>query len=414
MEETEVKHTVLYVDDESSNLRIFRLGFKRHYNVLTAESGHEAIEILKNEKVDLIITDQKMPEMTGTELLENTLEANPDMIRIILTGFSDIESIVRAVNKCGIYKYITKPYDQGELKHTLDKALETRKLKDEKFSLLKELEVKNQELEIKVEERTRDLQQVNEHLTEGLRYGEIIQKSLLPSPTLLSKAFKDHFVLYKPLEHVSGDFYWFDEFEKNGEFYKVLAVMDCMGHGVAGALQSSMASAYLWQIVGSNKLTNPAEILHKLDDSFSNTMKDTEIAHNSMDGGIMVFNCTTKKLSFAGAKSNLIYMDGGQLNVHKGDRVSIGSSWQGDKSFTLFEMEMKDFSEVYMSTDGFPDQMDSEFSKKYSTKQLMTTLESISTKEMSAQKEILEQELKQWMGKTAQVDDITVLGVRLD
>ncbi len=407
------QYTILYVDDEQSNLRIFRLSFKRHYNVITANNGYEAIEILKKENVDLIITDQKMPEMTGTELLEKTLENNPDMIRIILTGFSDIQSIVKAVNKIGIYKYITKPYDQGELKITLDKALESNKLKLERKNLLEQLEKKNEELEKKVEERTHNLRVLNDRMVESLEYGSLVQRNLLPSEKQLKSAFTDHFVLFKPFDHVSGDFYWFTEFEKAGKNYKIIALMDCMGHGVAGALQSSMAISYLWQIVSRNELTNADEILIELDNVLSEANISNDNSHNSMDGSVVVINETDQTMCFAGCKSDLVYFENGEINHIKGERFSIGSSWNKDeKTVTKHQLDPKKTDSLYMFSDGFIDQMNHDFTKKYGRKQLLETLETIKEKPFSEQNNHLSENLSAWMGKTEQIDDISLIGIK--
>ncbi|MEM6641787.1 MAG: response regulator [Bacteroidota bacterium] len=126
-------NSILYVDDEESNLRVFDSVFSRYYNVYTANNGKTAIEMLHEFDVNMIITDQKMPEMTGTDLLEKTLEDFPDIIRIILTGFADIQAIIKAINKCSIYKYITKPYENAEIKEIIDKGLEIYNMRQEKY-----------------------------------------------------------------------------------------------------------------------------------------------------------------------------------------------------------------------------------------------------------------------------------------
>jgi response regulator RpfG family c-di-GMP phosphodiesterase len=140
------KYNILYVDDEESNLRIFKMTFKREYEVFTAISGLEAIEILKQHPIQLIVTDQKMPEMTGTEFLEKTLPDHPDVIRIILTGFSDIEAIVRAVNKANIYKYVTKPWNREDFKIIIDEALSLFQYRANKDVRIAFLEKENEEL----------------------------------------------------------------------------------------------------------------------------------------------------------------------------------------------------------------------------------------------------------------------------
>lgn len=126
-------NNILYVDDELSNLRVFESIFCRYYNVFTASSGSMGIKLLAKYDIHMIITDQKMPEMTGTDLLEKTLEDHPDIIRIILTGFADIQAIIKAINKCSIYKYITKPYENTEMKEIIDKGLEIYNMRMRKY-----------------------------------------------------------------------------------------------------------------------------------------------------------------------------------------------------------------------------------------------------------------------------------------
>ena len=125
--------TLLFVDDEPDIVDSLRRSFRKMYSVLTATSGNEALELLKTRKVDLIISDQRMPGMTGDELLASAKALQPDTIRILLTGYSDLESLVKCVNEASIYKYMTKPWEPEVLRLTVDRALEhldvARKLK---------------------------------------------------------------------------------------------------------------------------------------------------------------------------------------------------------------------------------------------------------------------------------------------
>lgn len=125
--------TLLLVDDEPDIVDSLRRSFRKAYTVLTATSGNEAIEVLKTQNVDLIISDQRMPGMTGDALLAMAKELQPDAIRILLTGYSDLESLVKCVNEAGIYKYMTKPWEPEVLRMTVGRALEhldmARKLK---------------------------------------------------------------------------------------------------------------------------------------------------------------------------------------------------------------------------------------------------------------------------------------------
>lgn len=120
---------ILYVDDEQDNLMAFRAVFRRHFKVHVAQSGQEALQFLNQQAIDLIISDQRMPKMTGVELLEKVRDRFPAIIRMVLTGYSDQQAIIDAINKGKIYHYITKPWDADELKFIMENALETYTLK---------------------------------------------------------------------------------------------------------------------------------------------------------------------------------------------------------------------------------------------------------------------------------------------
>ena len=141
------KFTIVYVDDEEQNLISFKAGFRREYNILTVLSGKEGIEILKNNDVHLIITDQRMPEMTGIQFLEKIMHEFPDTIRMILTGFSDVEAIIGAINSGRVFRYITKPWDENELRMTIENARQLYKLQEDRKQLLSDLQLKVEEQE---------------------------------------------------------------------------------------------------------------------------------------------------------------------------------------------------------------------------------------------------------------------------
>lgn len=146
MEKSSVRRKLLVVDDELEILQSLRLTFAGEYEVFTASSGVDALEILRKQDIDVIIADQRMPGMTGAELLERAVEISSSTIRIILTGYTDTASLVQAVNKGHIYQYITKPWERQELKLVIKRALERYDLVLENQRLLKELKAANEQL----------------------------------------------------------------------------------------------------------------------------------------------------------------------------------------------------------------------------------------------------------------------------
>lgn len=143
----ENKINILYVDDEQNNLVSFKATFRMKYNIHTAISGDEAIKILKNNPIEIIITDQRMPNMTGVEFLQSILGDFPDPIRILLTGYADLNAVVDSINKGKIFHYLTKPWNEEELEMTIKRAYDVYSLKKEETELTEKLGVTNAQLE---------------------------------------------------------------------------------------------------------------------------------------------------------------------------------------------------------------------------------------------------------------------------
>jgi response regulator RpfG family c-di-GMP phosphodiesterase len=145
--ESPEKISILYVDDEVNNLNSFKAAFRRDFNVLTVTSGKEGLEVLKSNKVHVIITDQRMPEMTGVDFLIEVLKDYTDPIRILLTGYSDINAVIDAVNKGHIYYYLNKPWDEQQLRIIIKNAYEIFSLREKNRDLLEKLIDANNQLE---------------------------------------------------------------------------------------------------------------------------------------------------------------------------------------------------------------------------------------------------------------------------
>lgn len=158
------RHTILYVDDEPNNLIVFRNSFFRNFHVLTASSPGEGLKLLKEYAVQVIITDQRMPGMTGVDFLARANQISPKSIKMILTAYSDTDVILKAVNELGIYQFILKPWETSHLLLSINNAVQKYELSEQNESLIKDLEKAKSSLEKKVLERTSELASKNQEL----------------------------------------------------------------------------------------------------------------------------------------------------------------------------------------------------------------------------------------------------------
>lgn len=403
-------HTIIYVDDEEHNLRVFRSSFRRHFNVITHSNPIEALETIRTQKIDILVTDQRMPHMTGTQLIETIRLEFPNLISIIITGYSDIEAVTDAINKCGIHRYITKPYDQQELKTTFDEAIKLEQLKKDKEELLTQVKGSNIELESQVEERTKDLQEINHKLIESLEYAESIQKTILSNPDELDGIFHNSMIYYKPLDIVSGDFYILRRLDKRA----VIGAFDCTGHGVPGAMLSMLGNAAIDNALASN-IVRPSELMVTVNNKINKQLKaSANRVGDGMDGSFMLYNKESNKISFSGAKSDVILFRYGQLERVRGNRLSIGERYMDvDQSFDQHNIDATGISEIYMYSDGYRDQINEAYDQRFKTSRFHALLSRIHKEDFLKQSEILDTEFKKWKGTADQTDDIMILGFRL-
>lgn len=147
------KINILYVDDEENNLISFKATFRIKYNISTAISGEEAKKVLAAKPIDIIITDQRMPNMTGVEFLESIIHDFPEPMRILLTGYADMNAVIEAINKGKIFHYLTKPWNEEELDMTIQRAYDVYRIRQDEKELTQKLGVTNEQLEFLLRQR---------------------------------------------------------------------------------------------------------------------------------------------------------------------------------------------------------------------------------------------------------------------
>jgi len=272
----------------------------------------------------------------------------------------------------------------------------------EKKKLSDKLAIQKSEIETQkslVEEK-------NEQIYASITYASTIQHAILPWDSTLKNAFSDILIFYKPKDIVSGDSYWFKEVDG----VKYLAVIDCTGHGIPGAMLTVIASSVLDDAVLSKRLSNTAEILNeKVTDILNQRLAENE-TRDGMEVALIAVH--QDKIQFSGAGRPL-YMKNGTIKIIKTDKRGIAGSAKNDEyNFTSVEINKAENMTLFLTTDGFADQMN-EQSKKYSTKRFVELLDSFSNIPTEQQLNALENELSAHRGNREQIDDITILGVKL-
>ena len=295
-------------------------------------------------------------------------------------------------------------------------TLSARTLEQEKEKQ-KILETQKEVLELQVNERTAEIveqktiiEKKNKDITDSINYAKNIQEAILPTKELKNKIFPNAFILFKPKDIVSGDFYWFTE--KNGK--KIIASCDCTGHGVPGALMSMIGNNLLNQIVNEKGITTPGEILNNLHKEIRKALKQEEQTEtkDGMDIAVITFDSKTE-IEFAGAQRPLWIIAPPNLSEIKGNKFSIGGlQSEKERIFTNHIISITKGTTFYIFSDGYADQF-SDTDKKLMTSRFKQLILDIQHQSMAEQEQFLADYIEKWRGKREQIDDILVIGIRV-
>ncbi len=263
----------------------------------------------------------------------------------------------------------------------------------------------------KVEDQKAIIEQKNQDITDSIHYAQRIQKAILPTTSIIQKSLKDTFVLFRPKDIVSGDFYWFKEIEDKA----IIAAVDCTGHGVPGGFMSMIGNTMLNKVVNELDLPKPSDILFNLRDGVIKSLNQGgEESKDGMDMSLCVFHKEKLKVEYAGAFNSLYLVRNGELIETKADKQPIGTYYsKDDKPFTNHEIDLQKGDAIYLFSDGYADQFGGPLGKKFRYKQFRELLVGISHESPENQKQILNQTIEKWMGDKKQVDDILVIGIKV-
>jgi len=290
---------------------------------------------------------------------------------------------------------------------------------------IRTLTEQRRQLEIAVANRTKEIRRAKEQIEiqhelvtaqnikikDSIHYAKRIQNAMLPTTEAFEKNFADYFILNKPRDIVSGDYYWIKEMD--GRVY--FAVADCTGHGVPGAFLSLLGMAFMNEIINNRKIRNAAEMLNILRDNIKNALHQSGKSGESSDGmdvAVCIIDIEMNTLNFAGAYNPVYIFRNNELISLVADKMPIGIYYKSERPFTAREIELKEDDTIYIFSDGYADQFSETTGRKMLRSGFKNLLQSIHKLPMKEQKENLERVLLEWQGSLHQIDDILVIGLR--
>lgn len=315
----------------------------------------------------------------------------------------------------GVYYYIKRRlYNLVKAKEQLEKEVEKRTEEIRK----KNRELEEQKLEIAsqrdiAEEQRDQIEAQKEEIQSSIRYAHRIQTAVLPPKKLVDSILKDYFILNKPRDIVSGDFYWLAQNSKHTFF----SVGDCTGHGVPGSFMSMLGLSALNDIVKSLQICKASGILNllreRIQESLHQDNKTELITYDGMDISLCILDPETNIIQFAAAHNSLYLIRNGEIRIFPADKIDIGRYSMEKADFTNHTIQCEDGDQIYLFTDGYADQFGGPLKKKYKSQKLRDFLVSIHKDTMERQRELLDEEIENWKGSLPQVDDILIMGIRI-
>ena len=290
------------------------------------------------------------------------------------------------------------------------------------------VEIKKQKEEA---EHQRDLvEEKNQEIMDSITYAKRLQTAILPPQKLVKEWLNDSFIFYKPKDIVAGDFYWMETTKRNGRSVVFYAAADCTGHGVPGAMVSVVCSNALKRAIKEFDISDPGQLLDKVAEIVQESFEQSEHeVKDGMDIAVCAVDLIDRKVWFAGAHNGLyritsedtktpedlktLHSGNRKLVEYRADKQPVGA-FENMQPFTTVEIQLEPGDCIYLFSDGFADQFGGEKGKKFKYKPFKQLLLDIEDKEMDAQKDILDVEFERWKGSMEQVDDVCIIGLRVN
>jgi serine phosphatase RsbU (regulator of sigma subunit) len=255
------------------------------------------------------------------------------------------------------------------------------------------------------------IQQTHNEISASIDYATRLQASIMPSQDLLKEVFSDHFILFRPRDKVSGDFYWWSQIENQ----IIIAAADCTGHGVPGAFMSMLGISLLSEVVNKEFITNPGQILDQLRREVIRSLNQTGEKGEQKDGldiSLVNINTETWTCHYSGANNPIYLIRNHELTEYKSDMMPISIYHRMD-SFTSHEIQLEPGDKLYLFSDGYADQFGGKNRKKFKYKAFKQLLIDHTDESMDQQNKILTDTIVRWQGDHEQIDDMVVVGLKV-
>ncbi|HAS44355.1 MAG TPA: hypothetical protein DCS93_28010 [Microscillaceae bacterium] len=380
---------------------------------------------------DLILLNADNTHQTEKQLLQQIKNMVAyKRVGVIVVTDDQTDDYLAHLWEMGAHDFIAKPINALELEARVNSVLQQQ-------ASLKKIDTQNALLELKMEElqlqkevlteQKTSIAQANEEITDSINYAKRIQESMLPAEKDIKAALPESFMLFRPCNIVSGDFYWFAKKQLSDYYHKlILAVVDCTGHGVPGAFMSMIGDSLLNYAVHDLDIHEPDQILAEMDQGVWDKLNQSQnTKRDGMDVSLCMVDVKEKVLKFAGARQHLVYFQNNELFFVKGDKSKIGGVRQENPQESLFRVHTIDISTptwVYLFTDGYQNQLGGSKHRKLKGNRFRQLLQEVHHYPTQKQLEVLESELESWIANetpkegraTNLVDDVLVWGFKLD
>ena len=369
------------------------------------------VQQLKKILVDLGrgVFPKKQMNPSNDEIGEMSIAMNS-----LVVGLQKTTSFAHEVGQSN-FNFPYKPLsDDDDLGHALlkmkDELAETERILEQKVKERTQEVVKQKD---EIDNQKSKLEELYNDVTDSIRYAKRLQDSILPPKRYIESLFPSSFVLFKPKDIVSGDFYWMNKIGSK----HIFAAVDCTGHGVPGAFMSLVGANGLNAAVKEHRLQSPGKILDDLNNYASESLYkqgDENAVRDGMDIAICSIDYKKMLLEYSGAYNPLYVVRNNEIVITKGDKFAIGSFNPYTKSFSTHKIPLMVGDIIYVFSDGYADQFGGIKGKKFMYKQFRETLLSIKDLSMEDQKSALDQKIETWKGSYEQVDDILIIGVQIN